>query len=546
MGKKKFGGTRHDVKEILGDDQLRTGRGPGPQTAETSVWRQSRAARQGSAVSPSTVSAAAVEIPSTAAVEIPSTVRGDTQRAGVRASAQEVSSMLEWSKFPFDITETDEWKAREAQHAAEQKEMESKLSEVKSRLSEELETMMDLRKKLESKEKEVKTMKISLTKALDDAAKDLEEKHSQKMQEINEQHARITAGEANLRLSLARERERNEELLARLTALESKLASEEARAAERKSLKIMKQQADGWRALEEYKHSLQDRVGGLEERATAAIKDAKEQEGQLKKIQDKRHEVEKGLQAGILDAMDVFYDNFTCIKPERMLWPEGNKAVEAMLRNSALHTRCCGRDGTFIIGNITHVRVWKLKNEVLWREYANRRASLKGQHKSRDSHIKPLEPPIPRNSLRGIPSSEVPECLKWEDSYDHSLNEALLWHGTAPSNIHAIATSGMDERVCRVDGMLGAGLYFAQDSCKAGQYAPPDHNGSHWFFLCRVLLGNPSMTRTYQSGIRKPPAMFDSIVFEPGRASLGHHRELVVYDRHQVHPEFLIEACTRP
>lgn len=141
--------------------------------------------------------------------------------------------------------------------------------------------------------------------------------------------------------------------------------------------------------------------------------------------------------------------------------------------------------------------------------------------------------------------AEVHACLEWEDLYDHSLNEALLWHGTAAHNVDAIATSGMDERVCHLQGMLGAGLYFAQDSCKAGQYAPPDGNGSHWFFLCRVLLGNPSKTRTYQPNVRRPPDMFDSIVFEPGCSSVGHHRELVVYDRHQVYPEFLIEACTR-
>merc|ERR1711871_192549 len=162
-----------------------------------------------------------------------------------------------------------------------------------------------------------------------------------------------------------------------------------------------------------------------------------------------------------------------------------------MLRNSALHKRCCGRDGTFIIDDITHVRVWRLKNDVLWRQYCNRRTDLRNRHKVRDSHIKPLDPPIPRIT------ADVPKCLKWEDSCDQSLNEVLLWHGTAAKNIAAITTSGMDERVSRVDGMLGAGLYFAQDSCKAGQYAPRDSHGSHWFFLSRVLLGNPSITRDY-------------------------------------------------
>lgn len=181
------------------------------------------------------------------------------------------------------------------------------------------------------------------------------------------------------------------------------------------------------------------------------------------------------------------------------------------------------------------MNVLRVENRRLWRQYSHCAHDMRAARATCST----LSPELPR-----CRDPSLPQCLRWWQLFDNSLNEALLWHGTSLNNIAKILNDGMDERVCRLNGMLGAGLYFAQDSCKSGQYALKDGNGSHWFLLCRVLLGNPYQTHRHMPHTRRPPDNYDSVVFEPGAADVGHHRELVVYDRHQVYPEYIVEACT--
>ena len=47
--------------------------------------------------------------------------------------------------------------------------------------------------------------------------------------------------------------------------------------------------------------------------------------------------------------------------------------------------------------------------------------------------------------------------------------ERLLWHGTPVP--HVITTEGFDPRVCNLQGMFGAGVYFADKSTKSVRYA---------------------------------------------------------------------------
>lgn len=221
-------------------------------------------------------------------------------------------------------------------------------------------------------------------------------------------------------------------------------------------------------------------------------------------------------------------------------WPQGGPALLAMLRESAVHSCCAGRDGNFVIGGIRSVNVWRVENIETWRQYRNKAVNL--NLAKRD--IRALSPPP---HLSRPPS--CPDCLQAR-SLDSSINEVFLWHGTTFNNIDIIAKDGMDERVCNLDGMFGAGLYFATDSCKSGQYAARDANGSHWFLLCRVMLGNAYVTRAAMQGLRRPPfslaTTYHSVDFQPDAASaVGHHRELIVYDRHQVYPEYIVEAVTR-
>merc|ERR1719191_920467 len=225
---------------------------------------------------------------------------------------------------------------------------------------------------------------------------------------------------------------------------------------------------------------------------------------------------------------------------DKIDWKAGESDILSWLNTSAIHHECVGRDGSFVANHVQGVRVWRVENPLLWKQFVLKAEELHFRHQIHNKRCEPVSPPIRQPHV----FSNIDESpLDW--SYDQSLNEVLLWHGTKSCNIELIAKTGFDERVCRLSGMFGAGLYFAQDSCKAGQYAEKDDKGSHWFFLSRVLLGQPYYASQALKDIRKAPDNCDSIVYEGNHSTVGHHRELVVYDRYQAYPEYIVEAYTR-
>jgi hypothetical protein len=229
----------------------------------------------------------------------------------------------------------------------------------------------------------------------------------------------------------------------------------------------------------------------------------------------------------------------------RCEWLEGSVALKQMLLRSALHEVCDGRDGTFCVQALRSVRVWRVENSLLWKQYQNKADELIARHELRC----PGSPEITCPKLHPQPlhhhvgfEDGLPSRLK-QQALNGSLNEAFLWHGSKPCNINLIVQQGFDERVTSPQGMLGAGLYFAEDSCKSGQYAAKDSRGSHWFILSRVLLGCSHHTRLPMPEIRRAPDFCDSVVFTPNHI-IGHHREFVIYDRFQAYPEYIVEVKT--
>jgi len=229
--------------------------------------------------------------------------------------------------------------------------------------------------------------------------------------------------------------------------------------------------------------------------------------------------------------------------PLKMQWPEGRQALHHMLEQAAVHACCSGRDGTFVARTVRSVKVWWVENPMVWRQYCNKAAEMSSRHAAQGSKCAPVEPAVAGTNED---QDHLPERLR-SCRLNTALNEAFLWHGTSQATASKIVQEGFDERVSSIGGMLGAGLYFAEDSCKSGQYAVKTigRSRSHFFVLSRVLLGNPHYTDEPMPDIRRAPDACDSVVYTPSHERTdGHHREFVVYDRYQAYPEFVVEACT--
>lgn len=166
------------------------------------------------------------------------------------------------------------------------------------------------------------------------------------------------------------------------------------------------------------------------------------------------------------------------------------------------------------------------------------------------------------------------------DSLDRSINEKLLLHGTAPETVQLILRNGFNERFS--DGLLGSGIYLAEDPAKIDQYAKIDrapsenlhvlhdhlykrnkipHPGKVFYaFVSRVALGFPVYTLDAENVKRDPaqkvfateekrqlsdvpgsvPATaYHSLICEVG-GLLQRHREFCIYNAHNILPEYVV------
>jgi hypothetical protein len=272
-----------------------------------------------------------------------------------------------------------------------------------------------------------------------------------------------------------------------------------------------------------------------------------------KEVKQLRKTAHLGTIAGA-PAPAYWMDQSMTAPPAKFLWPEGKKAIFDLIQRTAVHSACTGRDGTFVARSVRSVRVWWIENPILWKQYCNKATEIASRHALHEGagsarKLAPVQPPVGELFFDTESDSELdflPPRLR-RDSLNEELNEVFLWHGTTQARVNAITQEGFDERLSNLGGMLGAGLYFAEDSCKSGQYAEKSiaSSRSHFFALSRVLLGKPHHSKVPIPDIRRAPDGCDSVVFTPDHdRGCGHHREFVVYDRFQAYPEFIVEART--
>ncbi|XP_061184897.1 uncharacterized protein LOC133192906 [Saccostrea echinata] len=134
------------------------------------------------------------------------------------------------------------------------------------------------------------------------------------------------------------------------------------------------------------------------------------------------------------------------------------------------------------------------------------------------------------------------------------LNEVYLFHGTKSQFVGNIVSKGVDPKHGSDSGMFGRGIYCAESSTKADQYADDkDKRGQKGkMFLMRLLLGHMFLTERDKK-YKQPPCYncykddcaeanhvrFDSVVGVKQQSG-GLFREFVVYDKDQCYPEYLI------
>ncbi|XP_007256102.3 protein mono-ADP-ribosyltransferase PARP12 [Astyanax mexicanus] len=147
-------------------------------------------------------------------------------------------------------------------------------------------------------------------------------------------------------------------------------------------------------------------------------------------------------------------------------------------------------------------------------------------------------------SIERVQNQDLWNVFQWQEDVMKKKtvgreNEKLLFHGTEYKHIDAICQQNFDWRICGVHGTAyGKGSYFARDANYSHRYT--NDSGPRCMFVCRVLVGE--YTTGLPSHVRPPlkdggdTVFFDSCVNDINNPSI-----FVVFEKHQVYPEYLIQ-----
>ena len=228
---------------------------------------------------------------------------------------------------------------------------------------------------------------------------------------------------------------------------------------------------------------------------------------------------------------------------------EMKASIEWLMQKTAqpqYHGRGRNSGGALGFRKFRVARVQRIENHRLFVDYARARENI-----SATKLATPVTPAVetavfkpPSGARLNVPGA----------------NEHYMFHGTKVETAPIISQRGMDERICSLDGIFGAGIYFAENSSKADEYVPV--GPKQCMFLCRVALGKAHEALRSLEKIRRPPCVRGHIDWNHGHSPCNHDRcdsviapsqkqnpqavrpwfrEFIVYRGDQCYPEYLIE-----
>jgi hypothetical protein len=137
-----------------------------------------------------------------------------------------------------------------------------------------------------------------------------------------------------------------------------------------------------------------------------------------------------------------------------------------------------------------------------------------------------------------------------EEPRNKEVNEFFLFHGTNPAGAQNICAQDfrLDLSGCNKGSLYGPGIYFAESSSKADEYAGDDedglYRGLYAMLLCRVSLGNPVISTEVKPDLEHFTKELESTthhsILGDREAARGTFREFVIRDTTQAFPAYVI------
>lgn len=218
-----------------------------------------------------------------------------------------------------------------------------------------------------------------------------------------------------------------------------------------------------------------------------------------------------------------------------------NFLMQRMLDHSYICKATKDRRGQEVPLRLAVEQVVRIQNGPAWIDYTKMRERIgKGRRVRPTEEGEQVEPEVLTASL-GDP---LVHAVLGE--LDSAANEKWLFHGTTSRAVRDISEDefSVDLAGSRTGLLYGKGVYLAECSSKADEYAEEDEDGCCVMLLCcaslgQVLVNSDRHPNSDQLAALCKAGQYDSLCGDRWRA-VGTFREFVFYDSAQVYPAYVV------
>eukprot|EP00438_Fugacium_kawagutii_P001712 Skav202854 [mRNA] locus=scaffold2311:201453:208540:+ [translate_table: standard] len=195
------------------------------------------------------------------------------------------------------------------------------------------------------------------------------------------------------------------------------------------------------------------------------------------------------------------------------------------------------KDGQPLADRFVAVQCIRSEHPELWDRYAERRKVVAEACRSAEADFT-----VPKTAAASPDLAR--RCT--HASVGNPANQAYLLHGTNPTSAVAILGNSftVDFAGKSPGTMFGPGIYLAESSTKADEYARDDaggeYDGLYAVLVCKALLGRSYVTE--QPGDFRDPVLkgeFDHVLGDREKA-VGTFREFIFFHDASIYPEYAV------
>jgi hypothetical protein len=197
------------------------------------------------------------------------------------------------------------------------------------------------------------------------------------------------------------------------------------------------------------------------------------------------------------------------------------------------------KDGAELADRFVAVSSLRSEHPGLWDRYAQRRQQVLESCKNRPGVDSEFD--VPKTmAIKGL----ADRCT--HPRLGNPTNQAYLLHGTHPTMAVAILNKSftIDTAGKSAGTMFGPGIYLAESSTKADEYARHDEGGDYddlyALLVVRVVLGRPFVTEKAGNYAGKVTSgEFDHVLGDREKA-VGTFREFIMFHEASIYPEYAV------